>query len=391
MKIFNLRYGKGIFAYFYLTNRRYKHYRSRNMTVGNERKSHLVTGGTGLLGSHIVEQLRHKGHRVRVLCRAGSDTSYVQSIGASIVEGDITNASSLRHACQDIDTVYHAAARVGDWGPWSEFVTISIDGTQHLLEAAAGAQVRRFIHISSISAYGHVNGRGLVLDESAPLGVNLAKWSYYSRAKVAAERSVWQMHKAVKLPVTVIRPSWLYGPRDRASMSRLCESIRKRKLKLIGNGENRLNLVHAANVAEAAILAAQSDNANGEAYNVCHDGHITQREYFNRIAAQLGEPEVTASIPYGLAKSLAFMLECVGHATKSKKAPLVTRYALWLMGRQCFFECEKIKKHLGWKSTIGYENGIAEAVDDYLTCGGPRSKDKAELQPSAQTTSKESV
>ncbi len=361
------------------------------MAVRNDRKPHLVTGGTGLLGSHIVEQLRRKGLPVRVLCRPGSDTSFLQSVGASVVEGDITNASSLRHACQDVDTVFHAAARVGDWGPWSEFVMISIDGTQHLLEAAAGAQVRRFIHISSISAYGHVNGRGLVLDEKAPLGVNLSRWSYYSRAKVAAEHLVWQMHKAVQLPVTVIRPSWLYGPRDRASMARLCESIRKRKLKLIGNGENRLNLVHAANVAEAAIMAAQCDKANGQAYNVCHDGSISQREYFNRIAAQLGEPEVTASIPYGLAKSLAFVLECIGHLTKSKKAPLVTRYALWLMGRQCFFECEKIKNQLGWQPTIGYEQGIADAVEDYLTCGGPRSKGKSAIQPASQTPSKETV
>lgn len=355
------------------------------------RKPHLVTGGTGLLGSHIVEQLRHKGLPVRVLCRPGSDTSFLLAVGAKVVEGDITNASSLRNACQGVDTVYHAAARVGDWGPWSEFVAISIDGTQHLLEAAAGAQVRRFIHISSISAYGHVNGRGLVLDEKAPLGVNLSRWSYYSRAKVAAERLVWQMHQAVKLPVTVIRPSWLYGPRDRASMARLCESIRKRKLKLIGNGKNRLNLVHAANVAEASILAAQSEKANGEAYNVCHDGSITQREYFNRIAAQLGEPEVTASIPYGLAKSLAFLFECFGHLTKSKRAPLVTRYALWLMGRQCFFECVKIKKHLGWQPTIGYEEGIAAAVEDYLTRGGPPITEKSALQPTPETPNRETV
>ncbi len=361
------------------------------MAVNNMRKPHLVTGGTGLLGSHIVEQLRRKGLPVRVLCRPNSDTSFLTSVGAKIIEGDITDSSSLRHACQGIDTVYHAAARVGDWGPWSEFVIISIDGTQHLLEAAASAGVRRFIHISSISAYGHVNGRGLVLDEQAQLGVNLSRWSYYSRAKVAAEHLVWQMHKAVKLPVTVIRPSWLYGPRDRASMARLCESALKHKLKLIGGGDNRLNLVHAANVAEAAILAAQNDKAIGEAYNVCHDGYITQREYFNYIASHLGEPEITASVPYGVAKSFAFFLECIGHMTNAKRAPLVTRYAVWLMGRQCFFECEKIKNHLGWSSTISYEEGIPAAVEDYLTCSGPRTMSKRTVQPTKQGHAKETV
>lgn len=330
--------------------------------VNPERRLALVTGASGLLGSHIAEQLRRREFPVRALVRPTSDTSFLRKIGAEIVHGRLDDPASLRAACAGVDAVYHAAARVGDWGPWREFVRDTVEGTQHLLDVAAEAKVRRFLHISSISAYGHVNGEGLVLDESAPLGQCLYKWAYYSRAKVLAEERVWTMHRSGRLPVTVIRPSWLYGPRDRATLPRLLESIRNRKLKIIGDGENRLNVVHAGNVGEAAVLAANHPRAVGEAYNCCHDGVLTQRQYFNSLAEAIGEPPITRSVPYRVAYAAAFAMECAGHALRSRKPPLITRYALWLMGRRCFFECDKIKRDLGWSSTIGYREGIAAAV-----------------------------
>ena len=123
--------------------------------------------------------------------------------------------------------------------------------------------------------------------------------------------------------------------------------------------------MHAANVAEGALLAANSDRAIGEAYNCSHDGVLTQREYFSLIAGAIGEPEVTAHVPYAVATRAAFLMECFGHLFRTKKPPLATRYAVWLMGRKCFFECRKIKEQLGWSSTIGYSEGVPAAVQDY--------------------------
>lgn len=326
----------------------------------------LVTGGTGLLGSHIAEQLRRRGRSVRALCRAGSDDRFLRSIGADIVEGDITDPAALKRACTGVDIVHHAAARVGDWGPWSDFVRVSIDATQYLLDAAFAAKVKRFLHISSISVYGHVDGDGKVFDETAPIGVNVHRWSYYTRAKVEAEHRVWAAHKAGRIPVTVIRPAWLYGPRDRATLPRLIDSIRTGKAKIVGDGANRLNVVHAGNVAEASILAAESDRAVGEAYNCCHDGVLTQRQYFDRVADAIGAPRVTQHVPYRVAYAAGFMSEGLGHLLRTRKPPFITRYAIWLMGRRCFFECQKAKDHLGWRSSVGYEDGIPAAARDVL-------------------------
>jgi len=322
----------------------------------------LVTGATGLLGSHIVEKLHQDGQEVRALVRSSSDTRDLDARGVEKALGDITDPASLPGALAGVDTVYHAAAQVGDWGPWERFVAVSVDGTRNMLEAASRAGVKRFLHVSSISAYGHPDGEGMVLDETAPLGVNLHRWSYYSRAKAEAEKLVWQAHQRGDLPVTVVKPSWLYGERDRASMPRLIRAVRNGKAKIIGDGNNRLNLTYAGNEAEGCILAATNENAVGEAYNLSNDGVITQREYFDKIAECVGADPVTKTVPYKVAYNAAFVMELFGHLFRKKTPPLVTRYSVWLMGRRCFFSSEKAREQLGWRPTVGYDEGIRRAV-----------------------------
>lgn len=329
----------------------------------------LVTGATGLLGSHIVEQLRLRGRPVRVLVRKGSDQGWLKSQNVEFAEGDVTDRASLDAACRGVENIYHAAARVGDWGPWADFERITIQGTRNLAEAAEKANCRRFLHISSISAYGHPDGEGLVLDETAPLGTNLHKWSYYSRAKVQAERNLWAMHEAGRIRLTVVRPSWLYGPRDRATIFRLARMLREGKAKILGDGENKLNVVYAGNVAEGAILAVDSPEAIGQAYNCCNDGEMRQKQWFNLLAAALGAPPVSRHVPYRVAYNVAFALEILGHSFRWKNPPMITRYAVWLMGRRCYFSAEKARRDLGWKSTVSYEEGVRKTVDWLRTQG----------------------
>ncbi len=325
----------------------------------------LITGATGLLGSHIAEQLRKQNEPVRALVRKGSDTAFLESIGVEKIYGDLSDREALKKACEGVQVVYHSAAKVGDWGKWHEFQEVTIDGTENLLSAASDAGVQRFLHISSISVYGYVDGKGVVLDETAPLGQNLYRWSYYSKAKIIAEEMVWDWHKQGKIKATVIRPSWLYGPRDRASIGRLINAIRNGQAKLLGDGSNKLSLSYGGNVADAAILAANKEEAVGEAYNSCSDGDITLKGYMDAIADALHCPHVTKQVPYSLAKNVGFMLEVIGKMTGRKTPPMVSRYAAWLMGRHIQFSNEKIKK-LGWSPAVDYKTGIAQTVKWYL-------------------------
>lgn len=325
----------------------------------------LVTGATGLLGSHIVEQLRLRGAPVRVLVRSGSDRTWLETQGVEFAEGDVTDPRSLERACRGVDVVYHSAARVGDWGPWDEFQRITIDGTRNLVEAAVAAHVRRLVHISSVSCYGYHTRPGLV-DETFDLGYKLYRWAYYSRSKIAAEQIAWEAHRAGKIELSVIRPAWIYGPRDRTTIARLVNMVRTGRAKILGRGDNRLNVVYAGNIAEAAIAAADLPQANGEAFNISNDGEITQREYFDLLARTLGVSPVRRQVPYRLAYFAGFVLECAGHLLRQRKPPFITRYAVWLMGRYSYFSADKARRVLGWKSSVSYQEGIPQTVRWYL-------------------------
>jgi nucleoside-diphosphate-sugar epimerase len=325
----------------------------------------LVTGATGLLGSHIVEQLRRRGQPVRVLVRPGSDRSWLTTQNVDFAEGDITDPASLRRACAGVEVVYHAAAKVGDWGPWEEFERVTVGGTRNVIEATVAAKVRRLVHISSISVYGYYTAEGTI-DETFPTAYRLYRWAYYSRSKCVAERLALDAHRSGQIEVTVIRPAWIYGPRDRTTIARLYKMVRDGRAKILGPGDNRLNMVYAGNVAEAAIIAAGKPEAAGEVFNCSNDGEITQRRFFELLAAAADAPPVKHHAPYRAAYFVGFLLECVGHALRLKKPPFVTRYAVWLMGRRSYFSAEKARRVLGWQPTVRYEEGIPLTVRWYV-------------------------
>lgn len=332
----------------------------------------LVTGATGLLGSYIVEKLRARGEPVRVLVRPNSDRAWLETQGVEFAEGDITQPATLPAACKGVTAVYHSAAYVGDWGRWEDFERVTIHGTRNILEASISAGVRRFVHVSSISTYGY-HTADVTVDETAPLGYKLYKWAYYTKSKIAAEELVWDAFKQKRIEVSVVRPAWIYGPRDRTTIARLVRMVQTGRAKILGRGDNRLNIVYAGNVADCCILAGTLPQAVGEAFNCSNDGDITQQQYFDMIAEHCGAARVRTKVPYGVAYSAGHFLEILGHMFRWKKPPFITRYAVWLMGRRSFFATDKARRVLGWAPAVTYEEGIPKTIQWYLeqTGGAP--------------------
>jgi nucleoside-diphosphate-sugar epimerase len=327
----------------------------------------LVTGATGLLGSHIVERLVARGQPVRAMVRPSSETDFLEGLGVEIVRGDLLDPQTCTQAVREIDFVYHAAAKVGDWGPWSEFQAGVIDATRNLSEAAARVGVARFVHISSTSAYGHPDGGGEPIVESAPLGQNLwLLWDYYTRSKVEAERALWRLAETQGLKLSVIRPSWLYGERDRTTTARVIERVRRRGVPMVGRGDNPMSSVYAGEVAAAAILAARHEQSIGEAYNITDQGPITQRAYFDLWAEACGVRPARRRVPYPLVWAGATVLEAHGRILRRKKPPLISRYATWLMGRRLVYSTEKARTHLGWAPALSYQESIERTVRWYI-------------------------
>lgn len=325
----------------------------------------LVTGATGLLGSHLAEQLVLAGQRVRALVRPESDTAYLKSIGVECVSGDIADFASIQAALKGVETVYHAAAKVGDWGHKSEFVRYTIQGTRNIAEGCLAAGVRRLLHISSTSAYGHPPPSALAIDETWPLGDKFWVWDYYTKSKVEAERLLWGMYAEKKLPLTIVRPSWLYGPRDRLSIRRMYQSLLQKKVRIIGDGSNRMNTIYAGSVAQCCMLAAQSDIALGQAYNATYDDNITQRQWFDLWAETFELPKPKVYVSYKIAFNFGLIMESIYRTAKAKKPPYVTRYAAWLLGRPTFYITGKAERDLGWKPMVSYPEGVRRAVEWY--------------------------
>ncbi len=338
------------------------------MTDAARERPALVTGGTGLLGSHIAERLAARGTPVRAMVREGSDTAFLESLGAELIPGDLTDPAACERAVEGVQTVFHSAAKVGDWGRWSEFQTGCIEATRNLARAALGAGVERFVQISSTSAYGHPAEGGPPIDETAPLGQNFwPLWDYYTRSKVDCERMLWEMAERDGLRLTVIRPSWLYGERDRTTVARVVRKLRGRfGLPLIGPGGNPMSAIYAGNVADAAILAADDPGSVGEAYNITDMGRITQKEYFNLWAEAVGAPAVHRWWRYRTVFLAAFALEAFGRLTGRRRPPLITRYATWLMGRNLSYSTVKARETLGWAPALDYRESIERTVRWYL-------------------------
>ncbi len=337
------------------------------LQVRTDGPTSLVTGATGLLGSHITERLAARGDRVRALVRPTSDTRFLHRLGVELVEGDLTVPASCRRAMEGVQVVYHSAAKVGDWGRWTEFQTGCLDATETLARAAVQAHVERFVHISSTSAYGHPIEGGPPVDESAPLGQNLWPiWDYYTLSKVECERILWRMVERDGLRLSVIRPSWLYGERDRTTTARIVRRIKAGKVPLIGRGDNPLSAIYAGNVADAALLAADDPGSVGEAYNVTSMGPITQREWLDLFAEACRAPRPSRHVPYGLLFAIATGIEAVCRLVRRRRPPVITRYATWLMGRDLSYSTAKAEQRLGWRPAIGYRESIERTVRWYL-------------------------
>ncbi len=150
-------------------------------------KLNVITGATGLLGSHIAEQLIAQGERVRAIVRPTADPTFLKSLGAELVVSDYNDPQTLQSAFGGADIVYHTAARVGEWGPRRQFQEEIVDVAARVFDACRGAGVGRLLHVSSISVYGHPADRAELFTEDEPIGQNLWSWDNYCRAKIAAE------------------------------------------------------------------------------------------------------------------------------------------------------------------------------------------------------------
>jgi nucleoside-diphosphate-sugar epimerase len=320
----------------------------------------LVTGAAGLLGGHVADLLHERGESVRVFVRPGEDVSRLERAGAEVCRGDLGDGASLETAVRGVDRVIHCAARTGPWGPMAEYEVANVRGLKMLVDVAMATGVRRFVHVSSITVHGN-DVRGTA-DEDAPLRVEP---NPYSRTKVMGERLLGEMVRNKGAPISIVRPGWIYGPRDRASFARFATFIRDGKMVVIGSGKNHIPLIHVRDVAQGSILASEAPEAVGRAYLLVNDEPVTQRDYLNTLASELGARPPTRHVPYRVAMAVGATAETIGHFLHWQQPPPLMRYGLQLAGGENRFNISRARRELRFSPGISLAEGVRDSVAWY--------------------------
>lgn len=322
----------------------------------------LVTGATGFLGSHLINRLIDRGDEVRALVRPSSDTSHLREKGVALVVGDVIRPKTLTEAARGMEVVYHAAAKVSDWGPWSEFERTTINGTRNVLEAATAAGVPRLLYVSTDGIYALSGLRGRITEDS-PLERHFGWLDYYRRSKSAAERIARRYQRSDRLGVTIVRPGLLLGERDRTILPGVIEFLESSTAAYIGSGNNHLPYVYAGDVAEACILGATTDNASGRIYGVASDEDVTQRSLFQAAAEEAGLRTPSRIVPFRLAYAAAFFMEAWCLVNRRRRRPTVTRFGLNMIALDYDEDSSRLKRELGWQPTVSMREAVRRTVE----------------------------
>jgi nucleoside-diphosphate-sugar epimerase len=320
----------------------------------------LITGATGLVGSHVAERAREIGLRTRALVRGASDTRLLDRLGVEKVDGELVDPESLHKATAGVTLIVHCAAKVGDWGPVDEYRSVNVRGVEHLLNAAeASGTLRRFIHISSLGVYEGRDHHGT--DESVP--PSTTGMDGYTLTKIEAEELVLRHVRDAKLPATILRPGFIYGPRDRTVLPRLLERLKSGQVKYFGTGEQLINNTFVVNLVDVIFDVLDKPQTIGQIYNVTDGTCVSKRDFISTVASLAGYEVPRAAVPLGVAKFLTAVSEKVYRLLKKKEAPLLSNARFKFLGLNLDFSIEKAKRELGYKPRYTFNEGMTQTIN----------------------------
>jgi len=330
----------------------------------------FITGASGFIGGKIAERLLGEGRKVRVLARRPLPA--LEKLGAEVVSGNIADAAALRRGCEGVGTVFHAAARVGVWGPAEDFFKVNVEGTLSLIAASRAAGVPRLINTSSPSVVytgGHLRG----VNESAPLCAQAP--SPYPTSKAEAERLV-SAANSNELATVSLRPHLVWGPGDKNLVPRVLDSARRGRLKIIGDGKNRVDLTHIANVVDAHLLAERAlispaayaaNHPGGRAYFITNGEPVLLWEWINELLRAAEIPEIKKHVSLRAAGFAGGTMEILWRILNLKGEPPMTRFVAKEMATDHWFDISAARRDLGYAPRVPMAEGTTELLKSLHT------------------------
>ncbi len=329
----------------------------------------LVTGAHGFLGSHVTLGLLKAGVNVRAMVSPWGQTHnlapQLQNPALEIVRADLNSIGSLEGACEGIDVVVHAAARVADWGPWEAFEKTNVEGTRALLAEAVRAGTGRFLFISSVAVHRYTgfrdaDTRTLPRDNTS---------SPYAYSKILAEDLIMAERR---IEPVIVRPGlWPFGQND-VTFGRVVHALERGTLPLVRGGEAVLNTAYAPNFAAGVQLAALRPEAAGKVYLIADEGMPSWRELFSEFSHHLGKRPPQLSLPRRPTRAVATGVEATWSALFPHTEPPITRYRAELMARDVHFSINHAREELGFQPKDSWRAALRITIDHHLSLSGRR-------------------
>jgi nucleoside-diphosphate-sugar epimerase len=320
----------------------------------------LVTGATGLVGSHLVERLAQDGWTVRAMVRDPAAARWLEPLGAAeITRGDVLDPESVGRAAAGTTAIFHTAAAISPKAGWEAFRSTNIDGTNAIIAAARNSGAR-LLHLSSVAVYGRARWGTERTHEDIPLPP-LPEHAYYARSKRESEELVLGAHARNEIWAAAVRPNWIYGQRDRQFIPRALKLFDLPLVPLIEGGHSILSMVHAGNVADAAVRAVCTDAAGGRAYNTTNDFPVSVADFIRLGAEGLERRVRTVSVPLWAAEGAMNLVKAAVRLAKGQEMSGHASGIVPALSRDNPFSSERARRELGWDPPFQPEQSIPAA------------------------------
>jgi nucleoside-diphosphate-sugar epimerase len=316
----------------------------------------LVTGAGGFLGSYIARDLKNLGYDVYSFSR--SKHSHLESLGVIQRTGDLGIYQEVELALEGMDAVIHTASQVGMWGKYSDFYRTNVTGTENIIKACHKWHISKCVYTSTPSvAFGEESLCNV--DESVEMPSRYL--SIYAETKAIAEK-IMIMANGGSLSTVAIRPHLIFGPGDLNLVPRVIEAARKGKLKIIGDGENLVDVTYVENASMVHVMALEKlcpeSPIAGKAYFL-GQGPIKLWDFTNELLKRSGEKPVTKKIPFKVAYFLGFVIEMyLKLVGKFDIHPPMTRFVALQLGKSHYYSHKNLERDLGYIPKFSIEEGL---------------------------------
>ena len=304
-------------------------------------------------------QLMAAGHEVRGFSRRLYPD--LQELGVEWQQGDLQDPHAVELACQDMQAVIHTAAVPGIWGSWSMYHGVNTVGTQNILHAVRQHDIGILVYTSSPSVtFGGDDQSGIAEDVPYP-----NRWlCHYPHSKALAEQEVLAANSPGRLATCALRPHLIWGEDDPHLIPRLLERGRAGKLRIVGNGQNLIDMVHVKNAAYAHLCALQalqeSPKSSGKAYWISQQTPVNCWEWINRILSFAEIPPVTRKIDFRTAYRIGAVMEIIYRLFGIKAEPRMTRFLALQLSADHYFDNYRAQTLLGYRPFISTEEAMAD-------------------------------